>query len=54
MTPTWADEVIQIDVKYVDEDVHFAVFDDEIGDDKSIGDCIVKLTSFGLAIPNMT
>jgi Ca2+-dependent lipid-binding protein len=46
MTPAWADEVIEVDVKYIGDDIHFAVMDDEDMADESIGSCVVKISSF--------
>ena len=45
-TPAWADEVIEIDVKYIGDDIHFAVMDDDPGNDDLVGDCTVKLSGF--------
>jgi Ca2+-dependent lipid-binding protein len=45
-TPAWADEVLEIDVKYVGDDIHFVVMDEEVASDDHVGECTVKLTSF--------
>jgi hypothetical protein len=46
MTPAWADEVIEVDVKYIGDDIHFAVMDENVMSDESIGSCVVKISSF--------
>lgn len=46
MTPAWADEVIEIDVKYVGDDVTFTVMDEDVITDDVVGYCTVKLTEF--------
>jgi Ca2+-dependent lipid-binding protein len=45
-TPTWADEVLDVDVKYIGDDIHFAVMDEEVCADDHVGECTVKLSSF--------
>jgi len=45
-TPAWADEVFEVDVKYIGDDIHFAVMDDDPGQDDFVGDCTVKLSGF--------
>lgn len=46
LTPAWADEVIEIDVKYVGDDITFTVMDEDITSDDTVGSCTVKLTEF--------
>ena len=43
--PTWFDEQMMIDVKYVGDDLHLAVMDETVGIDDSIGEATIKLTS---------
>ena len=38
--------MIEIDVKYVGDDIHFAVMDEEVMSDNHIGDCTCKLSTF--------
>ena len=35
-----------MDVKYVGDDIHFVVMDEEVMSDDHVGECTVKLTSF--------
>lgn len=38
--------MIEVDVKYIGDDIHFAVMDENVMSDDSIGSCVVKLSSF--------
>ena len=46
MTPTWADEVAEIDVKYVGDDMHLTVMDENVTDSDMVGSATIKLSSF--------
>ena len=41
----WPDEFMQIDVKYVGDDLHLAVLDENVTDSDVVGDAIIKLSS---------
>ena len=46
-TPTWADEVADIDVKYVGDDMHLTVYDEEaVTDHDVVGSATMKLSTF--------
>ena len=35
--PVWPDEMAKIDVKYIGDDMHLAVMDEEVGADDTVG-----------------
>lgn len=37
---------MEIDVKYIGDDIHFTVLDEDVGTDDVVGDCVVKLSDF--------
>ena len=37
---------MEVDVKYIGDDIHFTVLDEDVGTDDVVGDCTVKLTDF--------
>jgi len=45
-TPAWADEVLEVDVKYIGDDIHFVVMDEEMMSDDLVGECTAKLSAF--------
>ena len=45
-TPAWADEVIDIDVKYIGDDMHLAIMDENMTEDETIGEATIKLSAF--------
>ena len=44
-TPTWADEIAEIDVKYKEDDMHLMVMDENVTDSDTVGEVVIKLTS---------
>ena len=44
-TPTWANEVFNVDVKYIGDDMHLMVMDENVTDSDTVGECTIKLSS---------
>ena len=45
-TPSWANEVAEIDVKYVGDDMHLIVMDENVTDSDTVGEATIKLSAF--------
>ena len=43
--PTWPDEHIKIDVKYIGDDMYLDVMDENVGSDDTIGSATIKLSA---------
>ena len=43
--PVWPDEMAKIDVKYIGDDMHLAVMDEEVGADDTVGSATIKLSA---------
>ena len=43
--PTWPDEMCKIDVKYIGDDMHLAVMDENVGSDDIVGSATIKLSA---------
>ena len=43
--PVWPDEMAKIDVKYIGDDMHLAVMDEEVGTDDTVGSATIKLSA---------
>ncbi len=46
--PKWSHDTIEIQVHYLGDDLHFHVWDDEVGRDESIGQGSCKLSSLAI------
>lgn len=44
--PKWSNEFFVIDVKYIGDDMHLEVFDEDVVDSDLIGEATIKLSSF--------
>lgn len=44
--PEWKHQKVEIDVKYLGDDLEFSIFDDDKGHDDKIGDGESKLSAF--------
>ena len=44
--PVWKDEYFKIDVKYIGDDMHLEVFDEDVTDSDLVGETTVKLSTF--------
>jgi Ca2+-dependent lipid-binding protein len=44
--PKWSNEFFKIDVKYIGDDMHLEVFDEDVCDSDLVGETTIKLTSF--------
>ena len=44
--PVWPDEMAKIDVKYIGDDLHLAIMDEEVGADDIVGSATIKLSAF--------
>ena len=44
--PVWPDEIAKIDVKYIGDDLHLAIMDEEVGADDIVGSATIKLSAF--------
>jgi Ca2+-dependent lipid-binding protein len=44
-TPNWMGELVTIDVKYIGDDIHLSVWDEDPGKDDIIGDAEIKTSS---------
>ena len=42
--PVWPDEIAKIDVKYIGDDLHLAVMDEEVRTDDIVGSATIKLS----------
>ena len=47
-TPKWKDEVWTVEVKYIGDDVHFVVKDEDVGKDDTVGSGTVKMSAFAI------
>ena len=44
-TPKWTGQTFTIDVKYTGDDLTLSVWDEDVGNDDKVGECIIKLSS---------
>ena len=44
--PVWKDERCTIDVKYIGDDMHLEVFDEDVTDSDLVGETTLKLSTF--------
>ncbi len=45
-TPKWTNEFFKVDVKYVGDDMHIEVFDEDVCDSDLVGETTTKLSAF--------
>jgi Ca2+-dependent lipid-binding protein len=45
-TPKWTNESFTIDVKYIGDDMHIEVFDEDVTDSDLVGETTLKLSTF--------
>ena len=43
--PVWTNEFVKIDVKYIGDDMHLEVFDEDVVDSDLVGDTTIKLSA---------
>lgn len=43
--PVWTNEFVKIDVKYIGDDMHLEVFDEDVVDSDLVGESTIKLSA---------